>query len=93
MVFSSMVKKRAFTVFSADNGYRYEFNENGRVSRKIFTVWTSDKHKFPSKIINHIDGSNRSGMELKDIEPWTPDATSFEVPVGYQVMDIPEMMP
>jgi hypothetical protein len=40
-------------------------------------------------MINHIDGSANSVMLLKDIEPWTPDATSFEIPSGYQVMGIP----
>ena len=30
MVFNSMGKERAFTVYSADAGYRYEFNEDGQ---------------------------------------------------------------
>ena len=170
MVFNSMGHTRSFKVFSADEGYRYEFNENGQegvvivkkvspeiiilmpqqkmamkgssnstmsmandpvsayqyyekdgtvkeigpetingvkctkselwnitgdeygqVTQLMFTVWTSDKYKFPMKIINHIDGSNGSVMELKDIEPWTPDAKSFSIPDGYQVMEMPEM--
>ena len=165
-----MGKAHSFTVYSSDNGYRYEFNENGQegviivkngspdivilipqqkiamkgsadnpanmgndpvnaykhhekngtvkeigsetingikctkselwnitgdeygqVKQKMFTVWTSDKYKFPIKIINHIDGSNGSVMELKDIEPWTPDANSYAIPEGYQVMDMPKM--
>lgn len=172
MVFNSMGKDHAFTVYSSDDGYRYEFNEAGQagviivkkgsseviilmpqqkmamksspenpmnmgndpvgayeyyekngtvkeigsetingvkctkselwnisgdeygqVTQKMFTVWTSDKYKFPMKIINHIDGSNGSGMELQDIEPWTPNATSFSIPEGYQVMNMPEMNP
>jgi len=170
MEFNAMGQTRTFTVFSADAGYRYEFNEAGQagviivkkgssdvimlmpqqkmamksaagnrmsmgndpvsayeyfkkegtikeigsetingmkctkselwniksdeysqVNQKMFTVWTSDKYNFPVKMINHIDGSQGSGMELKDIEPWTPNAQSFEIPAGYQVMDMPEM--
>jgi len=30
-------------------------------------------------------------MELKEIQPWTPNAQSFEIPEGYQVMDMPKM--
>ncbi|HUX56530.1 MAG TPA: DUF4412 domain-containing protein [Bacteroidales bacterium] len=172
MVFNNLGQARSFKVFSADEGYRYEFNENGQegvvivkkdspeililmpqqkmamkgsagssmsmgndpvsayqyyekdgtvkeigsetingvkctkselwnitgdeygqVTQKMFTVWTSDKYKFPMKIINHIDGSQGSGMELRDIEPWTPDAKSFSIPEGYQVMEMPDMMP
>jgi len=171
MVFNTMGQARTFTVFSADEGYRYEFNEAGQagaiivkkgsseviilmpqqkmamksspenpmsmgndpvsayeyykkdgtvkeigsetingikctkselwnikgdeygqVTQKMFTIWTSDKYQFPVKMINHIDGSQGSGMELKDIETWTPDATSFSIPDGYQVMDMPDMM-
>jgi hypothetical protein len=28
-------------------------------------------------------------MELKEVEPWTPVLEYFEVPDGYQVMDMP----
>ncbi|MCJ7553023.1 MAG: DUF4412 domain-containing protein [Ignavibacteriaceae bacterium] len=167
MVFNTMDKERLFTVYSADAGYRYEFDEDGQKgvvivekdsrqliilmpqqkmaikspsespmsmgsdplksfehykesgilkevgketingvectkselynkenpTQKMFTIWTSDKYKFPMKMINHIDGSEGSGMELRDVEPWTPDANSFSIPVGYQVMDMPGMMP
>lgn len=61
-------------------------------SQKMYTVWTSEKYDFPIKLINHIDGSN-SSMELKDLEPWTPDSKSFEIPAGYQVMGMPKMRP
>jgi len=165
MYFTSMGQDHVFTVFSSDDGYRYEFNENGQAgviiakngssdiiilmpqqkmamkssasdkmsmgndpvkayeyylktglmkdegeeivngvkctrstlwnkensTQKMFTVWLSDKYKFPVKIINHITGSGDSVMQLKDIEPWTPDAQSFEIPDGYQVMDMPGM--
>ena len=59
-------------------------------SQKLYTAWLSDKYKFPVKLINHIDGSTEGSlMELKDIEQWTPNAHSFEIPTGYQVMDMP----
>lgn len=62
-------------------------------NQKMYTVWTSEKYDFPIKLINHIDGSGGATMELTDIESWTPDAKSFEIPEGYQVMDIPKMRP
>ncbi|MCK5137402.1 MAG: hypothetical protein KAR19_16580 [Bacteroidales bacterium] len=166
MGFHSMGKERAFTVYSADAGYRYEFNEDGQKgviivnegesqviilmpqqkmamkspaespmsmgndplksfehykesgilkdagketingvectksilynsdnpTQKMFTMWYSEKYKFPIKMISHIDGEEGSGMELKDIEPWTPDAHSFSIPEGYQIMDIGGMI-
>lgn len=66
-------------------------NEYGQANQKMFTVWTSDKYNFPIKMINHIDGSGGLVMELKEIQPWTPNAQSFEIPEGYQVMDMPKM--
>jgi hypothetical protein len=62
-------------------------NEYGQANQKMFTVWYSDRYNFPIKIINHIDGTEGSGMELKDLEPWTPDAHSFEVPADYTIMN------
>jgi len=153
MVFNSMGKERAFTVYSADAGYRYEFNEDGQEgivivkngspdviilmpqqkmamkspaespmsmgsdplqsyeyhkamgvlkevgketvngiectkfelwnkensSQKMYTVWLSDKYEFPIKMVNHIDGVEGTGMELKDVQPWTPNADSFSI--------------
>ncbi|HKL66795.1 MAG TPA: DUF4412 domain-containing protein, partial [Bacteroidales bacterium] len=61
-------------------------------TQKMYTAWTSVKYNFPVKLINHIDGSE-STMELKDMEPWTPGSKSFEIPEGYQVMDMPKMKP
>lgn len=61
--------------------------------QKMYTVWTSEEYSFPLKLINHISGSDDSTMELKEIEPWTPDSKTFEIPSGYQVMDIPKMTP
>ncbi len=59
-------------------------------TQKMYTVWRSDEYKFPVKLINHMDGSTEGSlMELKDVESWTPDAQSFEIPAGYQVMDMP----
>ncbi len=167
MVFTNMGKERVFTVFSSDDGYRYEFNEDGQKgvvivkndsrqviilmpqqkmamispaespmsmgtdplksfeyyqksgilkeigkekingiectksvlynkdnpSQVMFTLWYSDKYKFPMKMINHIDGTGDSEMELRDVKPWTPDANSFSIPEGYQIMDMGTMMP
>ncbi|MDX2445405.1 MAG: DUF4412 domain-containing protein [Bacteroidales bacterium] len=166
MVFNSMGKERAFTVYSSDDGYRYEFNEDGQEgaiivtkgssqviilmpaekmamkspagssmntgndpiksyeqyksdgilkevgketingiectksilydkdnpTQKLFTIWFSEKYNFPIKMINHVDGEDGSGMELKDIEPWKPNSNSFSIPEGYQLMDMGGMM-
>ncbi|MDB4584581.1 DUF4412 domain-containing protein, partial [Draconibacterium sp.] len=62
-------------------------------TQKMFTIWFSDKYKFPMKMVNHIDGSEDSGMEMQDLEPWTPDEKFFEIPAGYQVMGMPGGMP
>jgi len=166
MFFSGMGKDHAFTVFSSEENYRYEFNEDGQAGviiaktgsseivilmpqqkmamkasagdpmsmgndpvkayeyylesglmkeegvemvngvqctkstlwnkenteQKMYTVWLSDKYKFPVKLINHMDGSTGDAiMELKDIKAWTPDANSFEIPPGYQLMEMPGM--
>jgi hypothetical protein len=172
MYFTSMGQDRVFTVYSADAGYRYEFNEDGQegviiakkgaddiiilmpqqkmamkssagdpmslgndpvgsyeyhkdqatvkevghesingieciktelwnknsnefgqANQKLFTVWTSIEYDFPVKIINHIDGTGDSTMEIRDIEAWAPNPASFEIPEGYQVMDMPAGMP
>jgi hypothetical protein len=61
-------------------------------SQKMYTVWLSDKYQFPIKMVNHIDGSAESGMEIKDIEAWTPNSNSFSIPEGYQIMDMGNMM-
>jgi len=58
---------------------------------KMFTMWYSDKYKFPMKMINHIDGSEDSGMEMKDVEPWIPDEQLLKIPDGYHVMEMPSM--
>ena len=60
-------------------------------SQKMFTMWYSDEYKFPMKMVNHIDGSEDSGMEMKEVEPWKPDPGKFEIPSGYNVMDVPGM--
>jgi len=66
-------------------------DEYGQVNKKMYTVWTSEKYEFPIKLISHLDGTEDSVMELKDIEPWTPDASSFSIPEGYRVMEMPKM--
>uniref|UniRef100_UPI003564273D hypothetical protein n=1 Tax=Labilibaculum sp. TaxID=2060723 RepID=UPI003564273D len=60
-------------------------------NQKMFTMWFSDKYKFPMKMVNHIDGSEESGMEMKDVEAWTPESGFFEIPTGYQIMEMPGM--
>lgn len=62
--------------------------------QKMFTVWISDTYNMPVKMINHIDGSSGGSVrELKEVEPWTPEPGYLEVPDGYQVMGMPDMMP
>ena len=60
-------------------------------SQKMFTMWYSNEYKFPMKMINHIDGSEDSGMEMIDVKPWKPDPSMFEIPSGFNVMDMPTM--
>ena len=165
MVFTNMGKERHFKVYQADEGYRYDFDEDGQQGavivkvgsaevimlmprqkmamkspagspmsmgndplksfeyyqeggimkeegketvngiactksslwnkdnpeQKMFTVWFSDKYKFPMKMVNHIDGQEDSGMEMRDVEPWSPDPGMFEIPAGFQVMEMPGM--
>lgn len=62
-------------------------------TQKMFTLWFSDKYNFPMKMVNHIDGSENSGMEMKDVESWTSDKTFFEIPEGYKIMEMPAGMP
>lgn len=68
-------------------------NEFGQAIQKLFTVWTSEEYDFPVKIINHIDGTGDSPMEIRDIEAWAPNPASFEIPEGYQVIDMPAGIP
>ena len=165
MIFHTMDEDKVFTVYSADAGYRYEFNENNskgivivkkdspdvlilmpdqkmamkspatssmsigsdpiksyeqykndgilkeigketingeectksilydkdNPNKKLYTIWYSEKYKFPLKMTSHVEGEEGSGMEMKDIKPWTPDPTSFSIPSGYQLMDMPGM--
>lgn len=66
------------------------YNEDNP-SQKMFTMWFSEEYKFPMKLINHIDVSGESGMEMKDVESWKPDPSMFEIPSGFNVMDVPTM--
>ena len=61
-------------------------DEYGEVNQHLFTVWYSKEYNFPVKMENHIDGSSSSGMELKNIKPWTPNSDSFIIPEGYNIM-------
>ena len=165
MVFDADGQERQFKVYSADAGYRYEFEERGTKSavivkngskdviilmpdqkmamkspagsamsmnsdplqafekseeqgtlkeegeetingidctkstlwsnknpgQKMYTLWYSEKYKFPMKMIDHMEGSDGSGMEMKNVEYWNPDNSKFEIPQGYQTMDMPGM--
>ena len=62
-------------------------------SQKMFTMWYSEKYKFPMKMINHIDGSEDTGMEMTEIESWEADPSKFEIPSDFRVMDMPNTMP
>ncbi len=70
------------------NGYdcikKELYGENNQL---LYTMWYSEEYKFPVKIVSHIDVAGTTSMELKDIEPWTPDDASFVIPDGYTVMD------
>jgi outer membrane lipoprotein-sorting protein len=70
------------------NGYdcikKELYGENDQL---LYTMWYSEEYKFPVKIVSHIDVAGTTSMELKDIEPWTPDDASFVIPDGYTVMD------
>ena len=63
-------------------------DDYGEVNQHLYTLWYSEDYKFPIKMENYIDGSGSSGMEVKDIEPWTPNADSFTVPSGYTTMEM-----
>ena len=62
-------------------------------TKKTFTMWYSEKYQFPIKMINHLDGSKDTSMELKDIESWIYDPSYFSVPEGYRLMDFSTMLP
>ncbi|MBN2461738.1 MAG: hypothetical protein JXB60_09025 [Candidatus Cloacimonetes bacterium] len=61
-------------------------------TQEMFTLWYSDQYKFPMKMVNHIDGTENSGMEMSEVKPWSPDPQIFEIPAGYNVMDVPGML-
>jgi hypothetical protein len=59
--------------------------------QKMYTIWLSEKYNFPMKMIDHTNGSDGSGMEMKNVEDWIPDKSMFEIPKDYQLMDMPHM--
>jgi len=59
--------------------------------QKMYTLWYSEKYKFPMKMIDHMEGSKGSGMEMKNVEDWNPDNSMFEIPQNFQMMDMPGM--
>ncbi len=72
------------------NGYdcikKEYYTKNSQPKTLIYTVWYSDDLKMPVKIIDHVRG--RSYMELREVEEWDPVASYFEVPSGYQEMNM-----
>jgi hypothetical protein len=67
------------------NGFNCVKKELLQSDVKVFTVWYAEELNFPVKMINHF--SDNTHMELKDIEPWTSDASYFEIPEGYTEVD------
>lgn len=63
-------------------------DDYGEVNQHLYTIWYSEDYKFPIKMENYIDGSGSSGMEVKDIKPWTPTTDSFIIPSGYKTMEM-----
>ena len=59
--------------------------------QKIYTMWYSDKYNFPIKMQDHMEGPEGSSMEMKNVEEWNPDKSMFEIPQGFQMMDVPGM--
>ena len=59
--------------------------------QKMYTLWYSEKYKFPMKMTDHMEGSDGSTMEMKNVEDWNPDNSLFEIPQGYDMMDMPGM--
>jgi hypothetical protein len=68
-------------------------NEFGESNQHLFTVWYSEEFNFPLKMVNHIDGTGASGMEIKELKAWIPDDASFSIPAGFTIMDQAMMMP
>lgn len=68
-------------------------DESGEVNQLMFTIWYSEEFQFPLKMVNHIDGTESSGMEVKNIQSWDPDEASFRIPEGYNIIDQEIMMP
>lgn len=62
-------------------------DEYGVTDQLMFTIWYSEELQFPVRILNHIDGTGSSGMEIRNIQPWTPDESSFRIPEGYNTLD------
>ena len=62
------------------------YTKNTDPKTLIYTVWYAEKLKMPVKITDHV--RKRSYMELREVEPWKPVASYFEVPAGYQEMNM-----
>ena len=53
--------------------------------QKVFTVWYSDKLRFPIKIVNHT--AENTTMQLNNISNWKVDTKMFSVPDDYVEVD------
>jgi hypothetical protein len=90
---SGIMKEEGSEVINGINCTKSVLYNKDNSGQKMFTLWFSDKYKFPMKMINHIDGTEDSGMEMRNVESWTPEEKFFEIPDGYQVMEMPAGMP
>ncbi len=53
--------------------------------QKVFTVWYSDKLRFPLKIVNYT--AENTTMQLTNISSWNVDREMFSVPDDYAEVD------
>jgi hypothetical protein len=67
------------------SGYNCTKKELLQSDATVFTLWHAEQLNFPVKITSHF--SDNTHMELKDIEPWTADASYFKIPEGYTEVD------
>ena len=71
------------------NGYscdKYVVNRDGK---DVMTFWISPELEFPIKVVNMM--GNKMTMELKNIKEGDVDDALFQIPAGYQKMQMPGM--
>jgi hypothetical protein len=71
------------------NGYECEKYNVIRDGKTILTYWQSPSIKFPLKVINQM--GDETTMELKNIKEGDVDKSLFQIPDGYQKMQMPGM--